>query len=110
MDQRMERGNIIPQDFLISVVPRKDLTDEGYAHYVNVLRLILDGMMNGTPNGKFVESCCKEDWSRAESIADTRNKEAIEKSDLFKKFISYIKKHPSYIQKVRNEKLNTIIH
>jgi hypothetical protein len=45
----------------------------------------------------------------AKSVADTRNKEAIEYCDLFRKFIEHIKKTPDYIELNRDKQINKIL-
>jgi len=61
------------------------------------------------PESKFVELCVAENWEYAKAIADTRNKEAIEYCDLFRKFVEHIKKSPDYIQFKRDEQLTSLI-
>lgn len=98
-------------NFICSLHPngRTGFTDDGFNHYSNVLLLIWNKMMNPEiPESKFVTLCCEEKWDYAESIADTRNREAIEVCDMFREFSKYVKKHPEYIQRMRNKKLEEL--
>jgi hypothetical protein len=86
-------------DFLSSthIDGRSGFTDEGW-------------MFNpDQPESKFVELCVTENWDYAKSVADTRNKEAIEYCDLFRKFIEHIKKTPDYIELNRDKQINKIL-
>lgn len=106
--------SVIPQDiydFLVSNHSKGRLgyTDEGWTHYKNILTIIKYKMFNPEkPESKFVELCVAENWDYAKAVADTRNKEAIEYCDLFKKFVQHIKQTPEYIQFNRDRKINSI--
>jgi hypothetical protein len=99
-------------DFLSSthIDGRSGFTDEGWEHYVNILKIIKNKMFNpDQPESKFVELCVAENWDYAKSVADTRNKEGIEYCDLFRKFIEHIKKTPDYIELNRDKQINKIL-
>lgn len=89
---------------------RAGFTDEGFEHYMNILKIIRDKMFSNledvySPECSFVESIVSENWDRAYFVADTRNKEAIEKIDLFRKFLKALKVNTEY----RDKKLSKIL-
>jgi hypothetical protein len=93
--------------FLMSLGVR--FTAEGLEHYMRILQLIAYKMLNPEiPESNFVTLVAQENWSKAQVVADTRNKEAFG-VDLFQKFVAYVKTTPQYISKKREEKLNLII-
>ncbi len=99
-------------NFLCSTHPngRTGFTDEGFEHYMNILPIIKEKMFNpDKPESKFITLCFEENWEYAKAVADTRNKEAIEYCDLFKKFNEFVKKSPEYIQFKRETILNKIL-
>lgn len=99
-------------DFLISTHSngRAGFSDEGFDHYMTILPIISSKMFNPEKiESKFVELCVSENWDYAKAVADTRNKEAIEYCDLFRKFINFVKKRPEYIQFNREKQLNKIL-
>lgn len=82
-------------EFLCSVHKngRSGFTDEGFNHYMTILEIIHNKMFNPEqPESKFVELVVSENWDYAYQIADTRNKEAINFCDLFRKFVEHTKK------------------
>jgi len=73
-------------------------------------QLIANKMLNPkTPECKFVTLIAEEKWERAYLSADNINKEAIDKLDLYKKFVSYVKQQPFYIEKKRDDILNDLL-
>ncbi|HPZ23819.1 MAG TPA: hypothetical protein PLC25_03160 [Bacilli bacterium] len=99
-------------DFLCSTHSsgKSGFSEEGFKHYITILPIIKNKMFNpDQPESKFVELCVAENWEYAKAIADTRNKEAIEYCDLFRKFVEHIKKSPDYIQFKRDEQLTSLI-
>ena len=89
---------------------RSGFTDEGWNHYISILKIIAHKMFNPEyPESKFVELCVSEKWDYVKAIADTRNREAIEYCDLFRIFIQYIKSRSDYKQLNREKKINKLI-
>ena len=62
-------------------------------HISDMLEDIQEHMMNKKPACKFVEVCAEEDWTIAERIADSMNKEVLQKKPrIFKDFVRDIKR------------------
>lgn len=100
-------------DFIVSQHPkgRYGFTDEGYSHYVNILTLIKNKIFNpDQPESSFITACYNEDWNRAKYYADTRNKEAIEYCDMFKKFNQHIKSTQEYHLFLRERNLELLLN
>ena len=89
---------------------RDVFTDEGFSHYMRILDIIRNKMFNPEqPESKFVELCVAGKWDYAKAVADTRNKEAIEYCDMFRRFIEHIRKTSEYIENNRDKQINKII-
>lgn len=94
-------------EFLMTLGVR--YTPEGLEHYMKILQLIAYKMLNPEiPESSFVEAVAQENWIKAQSIADTRNKEAFG-IKMFQKFVGHVKTTPQYISKMREEKLNSLL-
>lgn len=106
----MSNNDIV--DFIKSCHPKgkSGFTIEGYDYYFNILKIIRDKMFSDihgyyNPESSFVEFVASENWERAYLVADTRNKEAFEKIDMFRKFVKVVKSSRDY----RNVKLTMIL-
>jgi hypothetical protein len=83
---------------------------EGLEHYMRILQLIAHKMLNPEiPESSFITAVFNEDWEKAKSFADKRNKEALI-NDIFQKFVAHVKKSPQYISKRREDKLNKLFN
>ena len=100
-------------NFLISFYlnGRYGFTEDGFNHYLTILKLINNKMFNPLePESKFITLCAEENWEHAKCVADTRNKEAIEYCDMFRKFIKVIKESSEYLEINRDNKINEILN
>lgn len=85
-------------------------TNDGLKHYTLMCQLIIEKMFYpDKPECNFITSIVNEEWDKAYWSADTRNKEAIDKLNLYQKFVEFVKESPDFIRKQRNDKLDKLL-
>lgn len=97
--------NMSVTDFLTYIQSKYSVkfSEEGYQHYLKILTLIENKMLNpDTLESKFITKCFEEDCEWAKEVADTRNKESFS-INLFQEFCECLKKTSEYKQKQREE-------